>query len=87
MEYAILVHMLAQVCGYKVGELVPIVHNLHIYDRHVDAVRKILENPEYPAPVLKLNPDIKDFYAFTEDDFKLENYQSTKLDEKCEVAE
>ena len=87
IEYAILVHMLAQVCGYQVGELVHIVDNLHIYDRHTDAVRKILENPEYPAPVLKLNPDIKDFYAFTEDDFKLENYQSTKLDEKFEVAE
>ena len=87
MEYAILTHMLAQVCGYKVGTLVHIVHNLHIYDRHVDTVRKILENPEYPAPVLKLNPDIKDFYAFTENDFKLENYQSSKLDEKFEVAE
>ena len=87
MEYAILTHMLAQVCGYKVGTLVHIVHNLHIYDRHVDTVRKILENPEYPAPTLWINPEVKDFYAFTEDDFKLENYQSTKLETKFEVAE
>ena len=87
MEYAILTHMLAQVCGYKVGTLVHIVHNLHIYDRHVDTVRKILENPEYPAPTLWINPEVKDFYAFTEDDFKLENYQSTKLESKFEVAE
>jgi thymidylate synthase len=52
MEYAILVHMLAQVCGYEVGELVHIVHNLHIYDRHVEAVKEVLNNPEYPAPKL-----------------------------------
>ena len=87
MEYAILVHMLAQVCGYKVGELVHIVDNLHIYDRHVEAVKKVMNNPEYDAPILKLNPEIKDFYAFTENDFELENYQATKLEEKFEVAE
>lgn len=87
MEYAILVHMLAQVCGYQVGELVHIVDNLHIYDRHTDAVRECLGNPEYPAPKLWINPEIKDFYAFTEDDFRLDNYQSTKLSTKFEVAE
>lgn len=85
MEYAILVHMLAQVCGYQVGTLVHIVNNLHIYDRHVDTVKKVLENPEYDAPILKINPDIKDFYAFTEADFALENYRSTKSG-KFEVA-
>ena len=87
MEYAILQHMLAQVCGYKVGELVHIVNNLHIYDRHVDAVKKVCNNPEYPAPKLWLNPEIKDFYAFTEEDFRLDDYQSTKLEERFEVAE
>lgn len=87
MEYAILVHMLAQVCGYQVGELVHIVDNLHIYDRHTDAVRECLGNPEYPAPKLWINPEVKDFYAFTEDDFRLDNYQSTKLSTKFEVAE
>ena len=85
MEYAILVHMLAQVCGYKVGTLVHIVNNLHIYDRHVEVVKKVLENPEYDAPVLKINPNITDFYGFTEADFSLENYKSTKS-EKFEVA-
>ena len=87
MEYAILMHMLAQVCGYKVGELVHIVHNLHIYDRHMEVVKKVCENPEYDAPTLWINPEVKDFYAFTEDDFRLDNYQSTKLTEKFEVAE
>lgn len=87
MEYAILVHMLAQVCGYKVGELVHIVDNLHIYDRHVDAVRECLGNIEYPAPTLWINPDVKDFYDFKEEDFRLDNYQSTKLTTKFEIAE
>ena len=87
MQYAILTHMLAQVCGYEVGELVHIVNNLHIYDRHVEVAKEIMNNPEYPAPVLKLNPDIKDFYAFTEDDFELIGYQSTKLEKRFQVAE
>ena len=87
MQYAILTHMLAQVCGYEVGELVHIVNNLHIYDRHVDAVKEVMNNPEYPAPKLWINPEVKDFYDFTEDDFELVDYQSTKLTTKFEVAE
>lgn len=87
MEYAILVHMLAQVCGYKPGVLLHIVNNLHIYDRHVDAVKEVLGNTEFQAPTLLLNPAVNDFYAFKEEDFKLENYQSTKLSTKFEVAE
>ena len=87
MQYAILTHMLAQVCGYKVGELVHIVNNLHIYDRHIDAVKEVMNNPEYPAPKLWINPDVKDFYDFTEEDFALIDYQSTKLTTKFEVAE
>lgn len=87
VEYAILQHMLAQVCGYQVGELVHIVNNLHIYDRHMEAVDEVYNNPEYPAPKIWINPEVKDFYAFTEDDFKLIDYQSTKLSTTFEVAE
>lgn len=87
MEYAILQHMLAQVCGYKVGELVHIVDNLHIYDRHLEAVDEVMKNEEFEAPTLWINPEVKDFYDFTEDDFRLENYKSTKLTNKFEVAE
>lgn len=87
MEYAILVHMLAQVCGYKPGILLHIVNNLHIYDRHIDAVKEVMKNPEFEAPTLWLNPEVKDFYDFKEEDFRLENYQSTKLTTKFEVAE
>lgn len=87
MQYAILTHMLAQVCGYEVGELVHVVNNLHIYDRHVEAVKEVMNNPEYPAPKLWINPNVKDFYDFTEEDFELIDYQSTKLTTKFEVAE
>ena len=87
MQYAILTHMLAQVCGYEVGELVHIVNNLHIYDRHVDAVKEVMNNPEYPAPKLWINPEVKNFYDFTEEDFELIDYQSTKLTTKFQVAE
>lgn len=86
VEYALLQHMLAQVCGYKVGELVHIVNNLHIYDRHVEVVKEVLTNPEYPAPQLVINPNIKDFYAFTEEDFELIDYRATPLSTKFEVA-
>lgn len=87
VEYAILQHMLAQVCGYEVGTLTHIVNNLHIYDRHADLVKKVLKNKEYPAPKFWINPEVKDFYAFTEDDFRLDDYQATALEEKFEVAE
>jgi thymidylate synthase len=87
MEYAILVHMIAQVVGLKPGKLTHIVHNLHIYDRHIEVVKEVLNNPEYPAPTLWINPEVKDFYDFKEEDFRLDNYQSTKLKGKFEVAE
>ena len=87
IQYAVLTHMLAQVCGYEVGELVHIVNNLHIYDRHIDAVKEVMNNPEYDAPKLWINPNVKDFYSFTEDDFKLIDYNSTKLTSKFQVAE
>ena len=87
IQYALLVHMLAQVCGYQPGVLVHIVNNLHIYDRHIDLVKEVAENPEYPGPQLKLNPNVTDFYDFTEEDFELVDYQSTKLTTKFQVAE
>jgi thymidylate synthase len=87
MQYAALLMMIAQVTGFKAGELVHVIADAHIYDRHIPVVKEMLENPEYPAPKLWLNPDVKDFYEFTEDDFKLIDYQSTKLETKFEVAE
>lgn len=87
IEYAILQHMIAQVSGLQVGELVHIVDNLHIYDRHEALVKEVLNNPEYEAPKFWINPEVKNFYDFTINDFKLIDYKSTKLETKFEVAE
>jgi len=74
-QYAVLLHMLAQVCGYRVGELVHVIADAHIYDRHVPIVKELITRPTYDAPEFCMNPDIKDFYQFTVDDFELRNYK------------
>ncbi len=86
-QYALLVMMFAQVSGLKPGEFVHVIADAHIYDRHVPIVKKIIQNEPKPAPKLILDPDIKDFYQFTKNSFKLENYEYTELDEKIPVAE
>lgn len=86
VQYAVLLYMLAQVSGLKAGELVHVIADAHIYDRHIPVVKKMLTNPQFPAPKLIINPDVKDFYKFTVDDFTLVDYQYNKIDEKFEVA-
>ena len=86
MQYAVLLHMFAISCGFEVGELVHIIADAHIYDRHIPQVKEMLANPEYPAPKLVINPDVKDFYDFKVEDFALEDYQATPLSGKLEVA-
>lgn len=86
VQYAILLMMLAQVSGLVAGELVHVIADAHIYDRHIPVIKKMMENPQYPAPKVKINPDVKDFYKFTVDDFEIIDYQYNKLDEKFEVA-
>ncbi|MBQ9104460.1 MAG: thymidylate synthase [Clostridia bacterium] len=86
VQYAVLLHMFAQVSGLKVGELVHVIADAHIYDRHIPIVKKILKNPKYPAPKFWINPEIKNFYDFTVDDFRLDGYEYTKLEDKIEVA-
>ncbi len=73
-QYAVLVHMLAQVCDMEAGELVHVIADAHIYDRHVPIIKELIERPTYPAPKFWLNPEIKDFYQFTRDDVRLEDY-------------
>ena len=75
-QYAVLLHMLAQVCDMKVGEFVHVIADAHIYDRHVDLVRELIQREQHPAPKFSLNPDVKDFYDFTPDDVKLEGYET-----------
>ena len=86
VQYSVLLIMLAQVSGLKVGELVHVIADAHLYDRHIPVVEKMLKNPTFDAPKLIVNPDVKDFYDFTVDDFKLVDYQYNKIDEKFEVA-
>ena len=76
VQYAVLVHMIAQVTGFKPGELVHVIADAHIYDRHIPIVKELIERETYPAPKFKMNPDIKDFYEFTVDDFTIEDYKT-----------
>lgn len=85
-QYAILLVMLAQVSGLKAGELVHVIADAHIYDRHIPLVKEVLAKPQHPAPKLVVDPDVKNFYDFTVDSFRLENYESEKLDTKIPVA-
>ncbi len=73
-QYAALLHMFAQVSDMEVGELVHVIADAHIYDRHVPIIKELISRETYDAPIFKMNPDIKNFYDFTVDDFKLENY-------------
>ena len=73
-QYAILLMMVAQSCGMVPGELVHVIADAHIYDRHVDIVKELIERPAYPAPKVSLNPEVTDFYAFTTDDLLVEDY-------------
>ena len=74
VQYAVLVHMLAQVCGFQAGELVHVIADAHIYDRHIPIIKELIKRPVYPAPKFSLNPDIKDFYDFTVEDVVIEDY-------------
>ena len=73
-QYAILLMMVAQVNDMIPGELIHVIADAHIYDRHVDAIKELLSREEYPAPKVRLNPDVKDFYQFTTDDLIVEDY-------------
>ena len=86
MQYAALVHMMAQVSGLEAGELVHVIADAHIYDRHVPVVEEIIARTPYEAPKLWMDPSVTDFYAFTKDSFKLEGYQFHTLDQPIPVA-
>ena len=74
-QYAILLMMLAQEAGMVAGKLIHVIADCHIYDRHVPMIKELLNREEYPAPIVRLNPNVKNFYDFTTDDLIIENYQ------------
>lgn len=73
-QYALLLMMIAQVCDMKAGELLHVIADAHIYDRHIPLVKELISRETHPAPKVWLNPEVKDFYAFTVDDLHVEDY-------------
>ncbi|VWM24298.1 Thymidylate synthase 1 [Collinsella intestinalis] len=73
-QYAILLMMVARHCDMIAGELLHVIVDAHIYDRHVDIVRELIERPQYPAPKVSLNPEVTNFYDFTTEDLIVEDY-------------
>ncbi|NTV91169.1 MAG: thymidylate synthase [Clostridiales bacterium] len=86
VQYSALVHMLAQVSGFEAGELVHVIADAHIYDRHIPVVEEMLKRPVFEAPKFIMNPEVKDFYKFTVEDFKLEGYQKNEQIKNIPVA-
>ncbi len=86
LQYALLIHMFAQVSGLKPGKLIHVIADAHIYDRHVDLVKEVIAKPQHKAPTLKINPNVKNFYDFKVEDFELIDYEFEKFDKKIPVA-
>ena len=86
MQYAVLLHMMAQVSGLEAGELIHVIADAHIYDRHVPIVEELIARTPYDAPAFWMDRSVTDFYAFTRDSFRLEGYQAHLLEAKIPVA-
>ena len=85
-QYAVLVHLLARCSGLEVGEFVHVIADAHVYDRHVDIVKELIERPKFPAPRLVIDEGITDFYKFTVDNIHLEGYEYGEKIKKIPVA-
>ncbi|MCR5529888.1 MAG: thymidylate synthase [Saccharofermentans sp.] len=85
-QYAVLVHLLARCSGLEVGEFVHVIADAHVYDRHVDIVKELIERPKFPAPRLLIDEGITDFYKFTVDNIHLEGYEYGEKIKKIPVA-
>ena len=86
VQYAALTMMMAQVAGFEPGEFIHVIADAHIYDRHVPAIEEIIANEPKRAPVFHIDPEVKDFYAFTRDSFTMENYEYSEFTGKIPVA-
>ena len=86
VQYSLLLMMIAQSVDMIPGELLHVIADAHIYDRHVPLGEELISRPQYPAPTVKLNPDIKDFYQFTTDDITIENYQTGEQIKNIPIA-
>lgn len=86
VQYSLLLMMFAQVSGLKAGELVHVISDAHIYDRHIDIIKELIIRPSYPAPKVSLNKDIKNFYDFKKEDLIVENYEHGKQIKNIPIA-
>ncbi len=86
LQYAVLLHMFAKVSGFEAGELVHVIADCHIYDRHVEMVREMIEKEPYEAPRFSIDPDVNDFYAFQTSSFHIEDYRYHPFDRSIPVA-
>ena len=85
-QYAVLVHMIARATGFEVGELVHVIADAHIYDRHIPLIKEIIEHEQYDAPEFVMDENVKDFYDFTVDSFEFKDYKYNDKKYKIEVA-
>lgn len=86
VQYSALLMMFAQASGLQAGELVHVISDMHIYDRHIPMIEELIQREKFPAPRVRLNPDVKNFYEFTVDDFIVEDYQHGKPIGRVPVA-
>lgn len=86
-QYSVLLYMFAQVSGLIPGELIHVIADAHIYDRHIDIIKELIESKKYNAPILKIDKEIDDFYKFNVDSFHMENYQYNQKTYQIPVAE
>lgn len=86
VQYSLLLMMFAQVSGLKAGELVHVISDAHIYDRHIDIIKELIRRQSYPAPKVSLNKDIKNFYDFKKENLIVENYEHGKQIKNIPIA-
>ncbi len=86
VQAALLVYAFSSAYGFEPGELVHVIANCHIYDRHIEPVKELIGNPQHDAPMISVNPDVHDFYRFTKDDFKLDGYEYSEFNHRFPVA-
>ena len=86
VQYSVLLMIFAQVCGLEPGELVHVIADAHIYDRHIPIIRELIARPQFPAPKFELNPEIKDFYDFTVNDIRVTDYQKNEQIKNIPIA-
>ena len=86
VQYAALTMMMAQISGFEPGELVHVIADAHIYDRHIPAIEELIKNKPKRAPKFIIDPEVDDFYKFTRDSFRVENYEYSEFNRKIPVA-